>query len=166
MVSLRELVSLRIRDCIHILQLSDLSDCSSITYPELIEKIKNRRSTIIDHITPLWKKRFKTSTAMYRTEKGDVQYIDVPTYAFRLPKHAFDDIGGTYHYRRINYSDVSDGGARVIGDIEGDIYGTVSWQEYYCSQGGNKTLYELDCHPVVQAILPDPVLRQKYLTCL
>lgn len=166
MVSLRELVSLRIYDYIHILHLSDLSDCSSITYPELIEKIKNKRSTIIDHITPLWKKRFKTSTAMYRTEKGDVQYIDVPTYAFRLPKYAFNDIGGTYHYRRINYSDVSDGGARVMGDIEGDIYGTVSWQEYYCSQGGNKTLYELDCHPVVQAILPDPVLRQKYLTCL
>lgn len=165
-VSLRELVSLRVRDCIRMLQLSNIPDFKEIRHQELIDCIRRKTDTIMTHISPLWKRRLKTSTAMYKTEKGEMHYIDVPTHAFRLPTHIFNDIGGTYSYKCIDYSDVSDGGARVIWDIEGDVYGRVSWEVYQRAQGGNKTLSELDSHPVVQAILPDASLRQQYLTCL
>lgn len=101
----------------------------------LATEIRSRATHIMNHISPLWQRRLKTATALYHTHKSSIHIIDVPTYAFRLPENSFNDIGGSYTYKFLNYDDVSDGGVRALDDIEGNVYGRLSWDQYISSPG-------------------------------
>lgn len=170
-VSLRELVSLRIDHCMSMLELSHGPHLADIQPEQLIHCIREKAHKIIPLISPLWQRRLKTSTAMYRTQQWDIEYIDIATHTFQRHPDTFTSLDGTYAFRQvpnffIDYRDVSDGGIKVVWSIEGSVYGRLSWDDYCTAQWGNKTLFELASHPVLQTVIPDDTLRRQYLTCL
>lgn len=82
MLTLREFVSSRVR------AVEDMLDRSDISFREtksrrLIEHVRKNSHKIILHLPALWTDRFKTCTAMYRSE-NDMQYVDLPEI-FRTP---------------------------------------------------------------------------------
>lgn len=68
-MSLRELVSLRIDHCMSMLKLSHGPHLADIQPDQLIHCIRKKAHKIIPLISPLWQRRLKTSTAMYRTQQ-------------------------------------------------------------------------------------------------
>ncbi len=91
-----------------------------------------------------------TRTAWYRARSGVFQLLDVSEVRFR--NHGLE------------YSSVSDGGARVVIPFIEEPYSEMSWEDYLMDRGGDMSLACWYEHRVVQALEPDDTARQKYLT--
>ncbi len=150
-LTLREFVSRRVQDTQNMLDTAKIKIGDSKA-SILRDRIWKKSYGLLSIIPSSWSGRFKTSTVMSRnTLSGSMEYIDIPN---RFKNHWLD------------YSDISDGGARVVLPFSETPYSILSWDEYLMHKWGNRTLRELDQHNVFCAMIPDVVLRREYLTCL
>lgn len=151
--TVRELVQFRIAALEKSLDVNQIELRDLWSGEKLKERVREKSSSIVSKLWPVWTKRFNTRTATVKKWE-EVVVVDVDEETFKNTSF-------------IDYSRIVDWGAQ-FRDVEkmGNIYSRIPLSIYMSAKWGNRSILELYAHPVVIALIPDEVERNKYLSAL